>query len=172
MKQTLFLMMGLPGAGKTTAAKMIEELTGAVRLSSDEARLMLWPEPDFSEEEHQALDEYLNDRTTELLEAGKSVVYDANLNRYVHRKEKYALAAQLKATPLLCWVQTPRELAKHRRIDEASHHHLVTPQDPDAGAMFERIARIVEEPTKEEPFVVLDGTKITPEYITKQLNLS
>lgn len=169
MKQTLFLMMGLPGAGKTTAAKLIEKITGAARLSSDEARLMLWPEPNFSEEEHQALYEYLDDQTKGLLQSGKSVVYDANLNRKIHRDEKYQLAKETGVEVVLCWVKIPRELAKNRRIEESEHHHLVTPIDSDPAKMFERIADVIEEPDQNEPVVELDGTKISTDYIKQQL---
>lgn len=170
MKQTLYLMMGLPGAGKTTAAGIIAELTGAVHLSSDQARVMLWPEPDFSEEEHQALYEYLNEQTEKLLKSGKSVVYDANLNRYEHRQEKYDLAHRLEVETVLCWVKTPREIAKTRRIEETAHHHLVKPGE-NAGEMFERIAHLIEEPHENEPYIEIDGTKITPEHIKTQLSL-
>lgn len=165
------MMMGLPGAGKTTVAKIIEDLTGAIRLTSDEARLMLWEKPDFSEEEHQALYEYLDDQTHHMLAAGKSVVYDANLNRKVHRQEKYDLASKLGVSVVLCWVKTPREIAKERRINEFEHHHLVTPKDADAGEMFERIAGVIEEPGVDESHIVLDGTNTTPEYVKQALNL-
>ncbi len=169
MKPTLYLMMGLPGAGKTTIAKIIEKLTGAVRLSSDEARVMLWSEPNFSEQEHQALYEYLDDQTKHLLQAGKSVIYDANLNRYEHRQEKYELANLLDVDVMLCWVKTPRELAKQRRIDDVTHHHLVTKHE-DPAIMFERISHILEEPGANEPYVELEGTKITEDYIKRTLN--
>ncbi len=163
-------MMGLPGAGKTTAAKAIEKLAGAIRLSSDEARIVLWDEPTFSEEEHQQLYDYLDDQTRHLLQAGKSVIYDANLNRYEHRQDKYELANTLDVNVVLCWVKTPREIAKTRRVEEVGHHHLVT-KNEDPESMFERIATILEEPGENEPFVELDGTKISPEYIKAKLSL-
>lgn len=171
MKPTLYLMMGLPGAGKTTAAKIIEELTGAVRLSSDEARLMIWPQPTFSEAEHAELYEYLDEQTARLLRAGKSVVYDANLNRFKHRQEKYRLAQGLNAATVLCWVQTPRETAKKRRLEAVEHHQLV-PKTEDPASMFERIAEVIEPPANDEPFTVIDGTKISPAYIADTLSLA
>jgi hypothetical protein len=163
--------MGLPGAGKTTVAKAIEEITGAIRLSSDEARLMIWPEPEFTEAEHFQLYEYLDDQTAQLLEAGRSVIYDANLNRLEHRQEKYTLAESVGAEVVLCWVKTPEEIALERRITE-THHHKLVPKDEDAQSMFKRIASIIEEPTEAEPYVEFDGTKITKEYVTKQLKLT
>lgn len=171
MIKKLYLLMGLPGAGKTTVAKVIEELTGAIRLSSDEARLMIWPEPDFSGEEHFQLYEYLDDQTTMLLEAGKSVVYDANLNRFEHRQEKYNLAEKLGVETILCWVKTPEEIALQRRITESSHHKLV-PKHEDPESMFKRIAGVIEEPHKTEVYIEFDGTKITPEYVSKKLGLT
>lgn len=161
--------MGLPGAGKTTAAKLLEDITGAVRLSSDEARLMLWDQPEFSESEHQELYDYLDDQTKHLLQSGRSVIYDANLNRYEHRKQKYELANQLHADTILCWVKTPRETARKRRIDDVEHHHLVTPNE-DPATMFDRVANVIEDPQSNENYLELDGTKLTKQYINDRLD--
>lgn len=170
MKPTLYLMMGLPGAGKTTVAKIIEKTTGAVRLSSDEARLMLWPDPDFSQEEHDALYEYLDDQTKHLLETGKSVIYDANLNRYMHREEKYRLAKECGAAVALLWIDTLKSTAKHRRLEAIEHHALVPPNE-DPGSMFERIADLIEAPREGEACVKLDGNDMTLESVKTALRI-
>jgi len=162
-------MMGLPGAGKTTVAEIIEDLTEAVRLSSDDARFMIWDTPEFSDAEHFQLYEYLDDQTKHLLEAGKSVIYDANLNRYIHRKEKYELAKQFGATCQLIWVKTPLELAKERRLEHTEAKLI--PKGETSAQMFDRIAKVLEEPKEREPHITLDGTKITKEYVKLQLRL-
>ncbi len=165
----LYLMLGYPGAGKTTTAKVICDLTGAEHLSSDEVRLKLFPHPSFSEAEHATLYHYLDKQTEELLAQGKDVVYDANLNRFRHRKEKYDICARLDAKPVLLWIQTPKELAKVRAAHNSRIH--LWPQNETPQEMFERISRVIEEPHPDESYIVIDGTKVTLEYIREKLRL-
>jgi hypothetical protein len=56
-----------------------------------------------------------------------------------------------------------RDTAKERRIT-AQHPRLV-PKHENPHDMFERIADVFEPPTDDEHYTVLDGTKITKEYI-------
>src|SRR5436853_7687938 len=71
---TLYLMLGYPGAGKTTAAKLIHELNGAVHLWGDHERRLNYPEPTYSHEETRALYDDLNYRAEQLLADGQSVI--------------------------------------------------------------------------------------------------
>src|SRR3990167_2582594 len=148
---TMYLMLGFPGAGKTTAAKIIAGLTGAVHLASYHIRLEMFPKPKFSEQEHQMLYDEIDRRTKELLMAGKSVVYDANLNRYVHRQEKYEICRRVGVSSVLVWIKIDKELAR-QRATAAERKHLVPPGE-DSQAMFERIVGILEEPRPGEPTV-------------------
>src|SRR5690554_6388520 len=110
----LYMMFGYPGAGKTTTAEIIANLTGAVHLSSDKVRLELFPEPTFSQSEHDQLYAELDRRTEALLREGRDVIYDANLNRREHRQEKYVIFRRAYATPQLIWVLSEREVARQR----------------------------------------------------------
>lgn len=169
MEPTLYLLMGLPGAGKTTVAKIIEELVGAIRLTSDEARFMLWDKPEFSEEEHQELYDYLNEQTLRLLQKGKSVIYDANLNRFEHRQEKYELAEALDVPIRLIWVQADTELAKQRATNPTRKHLWKKDETPEH--MFDRVASAIEKPQESEEPTILNGSKITKSYVKQQLGL-
>lgn len=165
---TLFMMFGYPGAGKTTTAKIIHELTGAEHLASDVIRLEMFPKPTYNQAEHDALYAELDKRTEELLKAGKSVIYDANLNRYVHRLEKYALCDRTKARAILLWVQAPKDLARERAVLRG-HHHLV-PQDETFESMFDRVSNTLEEPREDEPLYTLDGTTLDKNVVAEILD--
>ena len=167
---TLYMMLGYPGAGKTTVSTYLQKLTGAEHLNSDKLRLQLFPKPTFSQAEHDRLYEELNTQTAELLTAGKDVIYDANLNRRIHRQEKYDLCQQVGAKPVLIWVQTAKPLAKERRLDDAASHRLV-PAKEDPASMFERLVDVFEEPGPEEPYTTIDGTLVTEESLKHRLGL-
>lgn len=160
-------MFGYPGAGKSTTAQLLHQLTGAVRLSSDAIRLEMFPEPHFSANEHQQLYAELDRRTTELLARGHSVIYDANLNRRQHRDEKYAICKQTGAIAKLIWVQSPRDLAKQRAI-APERQHLV-PRNESASDMFDRIASVMEEPASDEHPIIVSGSHLTPEILKTAL---
>ncbi|HSX08234.1 MAG TPA: ATP-binding protein [Candidatus Saccharimonadales bacterium] len=164
MSAKLFLMIGYPGAGKTTTAEMISKITGAVRLSSDEVRFSMFPEPTFSQEEHGLLYRELDSRTEALLRKGVSVIYDANLNRKSHRQEKYDICERTGAVAVALWLRTPRSLAKERAIHESRSHFA--PKDETLGSMFERITEVFEPPTPEEHALVLDGTALNEAQVS------
>lgn len=166
---TLYLMLGYPGAGKTTTAKVIRELTGAEHLSSDALRLELFPNPQFSQAEHDELYKILDTRTERLLREGKDVIYDANLNRQRHRQDKYDICQRTNAKSVLVWVQTSKGLAKQRA--STNDRLQLVPHGETLEQMFDRIAEIIEEPTADEPFVSIDGTQVTPDYVAKTLGL-
>ncbi|MCA9346059.1 ATP-binding protein [Candidatus Saccharibacteria bacterium] len=166
-RPTLHLIMGLPGAGKTTLAKILQKITRSARLSSDDYRLVIYPEPTFSQNEHDNLYALIDHSAEHLLSTGHSVIYDANLNRYVHRKEKYELAKKFEARVILWWVKTPKSLSKQRRLDEQDT--LLLPKGETSEMMFERIAEILEEPKSSEPVIEIDGTDIDPAKISEIL---
>lgn len=169
-KPTLYLMFGYPGAGKTTAAALLHELTGAVHLQSDQVRLELFPQPTFSHAEHDELYRTLDTRTEQLLREGKSVIYDANLNRYQHRKDKYDICARSGATALLLWIQTPKDLAKQRAMHESRQHLWPRHETPEQ--LFDRVAGVIEEPAADEAYIAIDGTRVTIPYLRDTLPMA
>ncbi len=166
-KPTLHLMVGLPGAGKSTLAKRLQTLTGATRLSSDEFRLLLFPQPTFTQSEHDGLYDILDHNVEHLLAAGKDVIYDANLNRRKHRDEKYKIAAKYNAKVVLWWPQVPKKYAKQRRAD--SQNHDLIPEGETSERMFDRVVSVFEPPQADEKYIEVDGHDIKPAVISAKL---
>jgi hypothetical protein len=129
----------------------------------------MFSQPRFNQPEHEILYRTLNYASELLLADGVSVVYDANLNRYQHRQEKYEICARTGAVPMLVWVQTPKDIAKERAVHD-SRGHLIPPNET-ASDMFDRIAGVIEEPHPSEHAVLLDGTQLSEAYVRRQLNL-
>lgn len=138
-----------------------------MRLSSDDFRLLLFPNPKFDQQEHDDLYRILDHNVEHLLQAGKDVIYDANLNRHKHRQEKYDLAKKYNASVVLWWLKTPEALSKKRRISDQNHALIPAGESPDR--MFERIASIFEAPRKNEKYVEFDGSEITTQQVEAKL---
>lgn len=157
-------MLGFPGAGKTTAAEIVSGLTDAVHLSSDKFRLAMFKNPKFTPEEHGAVYGALDFLTELLLSKGVSVIYDANLNRYKHRQEKYDICKRTGARPVVLWIQAPKEVARQRATVSATFD----PKRPFgnlSASVFDRLVAEIESPRSSEKVVKLDGTRLTPDYI-------
>src|SRR5262245_4051522 len=83
---TLYLMLGYPGSGKTTTAKVIHALNGAVHLWADHIRRERFGTPSYTHKENLDLYNHMNELTGELLAAGNSVIFDTNFNFYKDRE--------------------------------------------------------------------------------------
>ena len=170
IKPKLYLFVGYPGAGKTTASKIIEKLTGATHLWADHLRGEMFNIPSHSAGESHTLYENLNRRSAELLVAGKSVIYDTNFNFKNDRQTMRQVAAIHDAETVLIWITTPLAKARWRAINTSSDN-----QTRILGAMtgteFDAIVAKLEPPTVDEHPVKIDGTKLDEATLKRYLSL-
>jgi predicted kinase len=166
----LYLMFGYPGAGKTTAAEMVADITGAVHLCSDKFRLHMFPKPTFSEAEHAAVYGALDYMTELFLAKGLSVIYDANLNRYQHRHDKYLICQKTGSQALLLWVKTPPDLAKSRSTVLGTQDPAHRPFGNLSINTFNRLAHEIELPRPDEEVIELDGINLSTEILRQKLS--
>lgn len=172
MQPTLYIMLGYPGAGKTTTALKIRYLTGAEHIWADEIRREMFghPNPDYTPAENKILYARLNDQAAKLLKQGKSVIYDTNFNFFDDREHMRKLAGTAGARTVLVWVQTTRTTARQRATTPAQNEPTRI-----LGSIplkeFERLASNLRPPKPNENFVVIDGESTDPNHVKKQLKL-
>lgn len=168
-KPKLYLFIGYPGAGKTTVAKIISEITGAVHLWADAERHKLFKRPTHSEAESLQLYDRLNHQAAGLLAAGRSVVFDTNFNFYADRKKLREIAARSGAETVLIWVTLPKALAKSRSVGVAD------PRNGYAVGMteeqFETITAKLQPPAKGEKVIKISGAKLDRRTVKQLLSL-
>jgi predicted kinase len=151
-RPTLHLTVGLPGTGKTTAARRIEVERGALRLTKDE-----WVKALYGRENPPAAQDVIEGRLIEVglrvLRLGVDVVIDFGLWSRDERSALRQAAADLGAAVELHYVEaTPEE--QRRRADQrlAEAPHTTWPMSDEE--LAEWAARF-ETPTRGE----LDGSE-------------
>lgn len=167
-QQKLFLMLGFPGAGKTTVSKMIKQQTGAVHLWADHERRQRFGEPTHSHEENLKLYAELNTVTEGLLAEGGNVIFDTNFNFYRDRERLRQIASKYGAQTIVIWVRTPKELARERATKNAHKQHTRVLGDMPV-EHFERISGNLEPPREGEHVIEFDGTHVTPNMVAEAL---
>jgi len=169
MNARLYLLIGYPGAGKTTVAKEIAKATGAKHLWADAERHKLFTNPTHSHEESTQLYDRLNDATEYLLSTGKSVVFDTNFNFLADREKLRQIAKRHNAETVIIWVSTPAEVAKQRAVHSGDirNGYMATMDEEH----FDSIVAKLEPPTKDENFIKIDGTNLDLAELKRILQL-
>ena len=149
---TLFLTVGLPGTGKTTAARRIEAEHAALRLTKDEWVKALYG-PDNPTEASDVIEGRLIQLAMRALELGNDVVLDFGLWSRDERSALRQAAADIGADVAICSFDLDVHEQRKRleqRLTEAPHQ--TWPISDDELATW---ASAFEAPTPGE----LDGTE-------------
>lgn len=167
---TLYLLIGFPGAGKTTVANYISEATQAVHLWADQERARMFANPSHSPQESRELYEYMNHKAEALLQSGQSVVFDTSFNFYKDRQRLRQIAQNAGAEVVLVHVTTDKAIAKARAThgDHAERNGMPFAMSE---ATFERIASHLEPLHDDETAIEIDCANTPKDSALKILGL-
>ena len=122
-RPTLFLTVGLPGTGKTTAARRIEAEQRALRLTKDE-----WMKALYGHDNPASASDVIEGRLIKIgmraLELGANVIIDFGLWGRDERSALRQAAADIGAAVVICYFElTPAEQRRRldKRLAEAPH---------------------------------------------------
>lgn len=149
---TLYVLVGFQGVGKSTVAQTIARRTGATIISSDAVRAELFPDSQYTIEETTRVFDELYARAEKNLREQKSVVLDAMFMKQHERKAALTVAQNTDAHFQIIEVITKPNVLK-KRLDRRQA------QDPKA-ATYEHYlkAQTWLEPV-EEPHIIIDNSK-------------
>lgn len=165
-KPKLYLFVGYPGSGKTTVAKAIEEVTGAVHLWADNERWKMFDRPTHHPNESKRLYDSLNAATAKHLRNGHSVIFDTNFNHRTDRDYLRSIAEQAGAETVLIWLTTDiavaHDRAVHGKVTRNGYEFNMTHE------MFQAITAKLEAPTEYEQAIKIDGAELDIPALKRQ----
>jgi predicted kinase len=148
---TLYILCGLPGAGKTTLATAITKARDIAYVSLDHIKAdegFFVSDADVPEAEWPGIHDVVHASLLMPLRLGRSVIYDASNLRREQRDELRALSASRKFASRVVYVAVPEATARERA--------------PDAiGAALSGF----EEPSKDEDVIVYAPTQDIAKWV-------
>jgi hypothetical protein len=131
VRPTLIVVSGLPGTGKSFFCRNLAEKLPFLILASDALRKVLFPTPQYNEQENKRLFSACHVLIEELLRKGIPVIFDATNLLEHHREYLYRAAARAGAKLILVWVEAPPEVVRQRLL--ARERTVVPQSDSEAG---------------------------------------
>ncbi len=131
VRPPLIVVSGLPGTGKSFFCRKLAEKLPFLILASDALRKVLFPTPQYNEQENKRLFSACHVLIEELLKKGIPVIFDATNLLEHHREYLYRAAERAGAKLILVWVEAPPEVVRQRLI--ARERTPVPERDSQAG---------------------------------------
>lgn len=156
-KPLLILLYGFPGAGKSHFARNFVDQLVCAHVHNDRIRHELFEEPQFDQQEDGIVNHLMDYMSGEFLNAGVSIIYDADMSRRSQRKKIYEKLAKKNVQPLVVWFQLDPETAFQRTSKrdkrKADDKYSQTLNKTE----FNEIAGKLQHPTEKENYVVVSG---------------
>lgn len=161
------MFLGFPGSGKTYFATRLAEQLAAVTINSDAMRFQMFGSLEKIEHIRETDRSRLYDdvfgamdyAAGQVLSAGHSVIYDAQMTKRRDRQHIEALASKSGAVPILVWVKTPREAAIARGQDREARVDSHPYSLEKITMLVDRFERVTDIPESDENLIEISGEK-------------
>lgn len=157
LKPTLFMLYGFPGSGKTYFSRQLCEELQVAHVNGERIRQELFDEPRYDAQENQIVRQLMQYMTEEFLNAGLSVVYDANAFRQSTRRELREIAHKHKAESVLVWFQIDADSSLARATVRDRRKSDDKYSEPINQETFQRLLTGMQNPTPAENYLVVSG---------------
>jgi predicted kinase len=154
-RNTLILVCGLPGTGKSTVSKAIAERTKALLFNTDVVRKELFSRPAYTQEEKDLVYKMLFEMAEKFLKQSKNIVLDGTFYKEELRSRVKEIAQRNRSAFAIVEVVCSEKTAK-RRLDERAKSESLS----DADFCVYRKIREQFEPIREKHFVVDTGKNV------------
>jgi predicted kinase len=156
-RPTLILLYGYPGTGKTFFARQFAPEINAALISADHLRFEFFESPTYSKEENEIVDHLMYFMAEQFLQAGLTVIYDANVSRLKDRRLLKELAQKQKADTFLIWFQLDIESSFTRVVKrdrrKADDKYAIQLDRTS----FDDVISKMQNPAHNEEYVVVSG---------------
>ncbi len=155
-KPLLVMLYGYPGAGKTHFARQLCSSFQAAHLHGDRIRHELFEKPRYDKQENDIVTHLMEYMAEEFLQAGVSVVFDANAMRLSQRRVLRDIARKTGAQALLVWLQIDIEsalLRVGRRDRRKADDKYAMPLTKES---FLTLVKAMQNPNNED-YMVISG---------------
>lgn len=150
------MLYGYPGAGKTHFASQLTSAMFAVHLYDDRIRHELFEQPRRDKREDTIIDHLMRYMAEEFLNAGVSVIYDANISKTGQRRVLRDMARKAHANHLLIWLQIDTDTAETRLKNRDRRKIEDKYSVPYNNTTFNTYAGQMQNPSNED-YIVISG---------------
>lgn len=158
LQPTLFLMVGVPGAGKSYFARQFGEKYGVPCVSADRLRMEMFNEPQYTPAEQAIVNRVADYVVDEMLKTKRSFMVDGLMGNV--RSQRAALVRRAREAgyhSLVVWVQVDETTARSRSLKRNTKKAEDKYNPPMPETAFTGLFKQLTQPNSEENYVVISG---------------